>query len=167
MNEQAGVPAREATPPDEPMGLIEAIVLFGGLVVIIDGIGAVVKRLDGLNFLALSCLSLFVSLALYIGAGFVAARHTTFANGVWASIAVVSIDAILGQSLVAVITPSYRELPTELLASVPEGFLAIVIVAAVFGVLISVLLTGLICGAIGAAIAGSAPFRPRYRYITE
>lgn len=163
MDEQAGVPAREAAPPDEPMGLMEAVVMFGGLVVIIDGIGAVIGRLNGLNFQVLSCLSLL----LYIAAGFVAARHTTFANGVWASIAVVSIDAILGQLLVAVIIPTYRELPAELLASVPEGFLAVIIVAAVLGVLISVLLTGLICGAIGAAIAGSAPFRPRYRYVTE
>lgn len=162
MSEHAGAAAREKA-IDEPMGLLEAVILFGGLAVIFDGIGAVIGRLVGIDAPLLACLNIF----LYIGAGFVAARYANIANGVWAGIAVVAIDAILGQLLVMAILPKYRELPTQLFASVPDGFLIVFVVAVAIGSLMSVMITGSICGVIGAAISHAGPFRPRYRYSAD
>lgn len=163
MGEQAQVPIRPVAAPDEPMGFMEALILFGGLAIIFDGIGAVIGRISGLGVPVLSCLNIF----LYIGAGFVAARYATKAAGVWASIAVASVDLVLGQLLVAAILPVYTDLSAQLTESVPTGYLAFLIVGVALISLISVLITGGICGLIGSAIAQSASFRPRYSYPTE
>lgn len=156
----AGGPGVAAAEDERPMGLLEAIILCGGLVVILDGIGAVIGRLNGLDVPVLACLNLF----FYIGAGFIAARHYTKANGVWAGVAVAAIDAVLGQLLIAAILPTYRDAPAELIAQIPDGFLIAIIIGAVLATMISVLIGGAICGAIGAALSHAGPFRPRYSY---
>jgi hypothetical protein len=157
MYNRAEVRAREKAESDQPMGLIEAIVLFGGLAVIFDGIGAVIGRLIGIDAPLFACLNIF----LYIGAGFVAARYSTIANGVWAGIAAVSIDAVLGQLLLFAILPSYKTASADLLKQAPGGLVIVVIIVAVLAMVIGVLILGAICGAIGAAISHAGPFRPR------
>ena len=160
MYNQADVQAYEMEEPERPAGLMEAIILFGGLVVIFDGIGAVIGRLTAVNVPVCACLNIF----LYAGAGFMAARHWTIANGVWAGIGVASIDAVLGQVLIAAILPNYRELITGQIEQVSDGVLIAVLVGALFAMVIGALISGALFGAIGAAISHSGPFRPKYIY---
>jgi hypothetical protein len=160
MYNQAGIQAGERAKAEQPMGLLEAIVLFGGLAVILDGIGAVIGRLIGIEAPLFACLNIF----LYIGAGFVAARYSTIANGVWAGIAVVSIDTVLGQLLLYMFLPSYKTASAGLLQQAPGGLVIAVIIGAVVATVIGALILGAICGAIGAAISHAGPFRPRYSW---
>jgi hypothetical protein len=163
MYNRAEVRASERAESGQPMGLLEAIVLFGGLAVILDGIGAVIGRLIGIEAPLFACLNLF----LYIGAGFVAARYSTIANGVWAGIGVVSIDTVVGQLLLYTILPSYKTASAGLLQQAPGGLVIAVIIGAVLATVIGALLLGALFGAIGAAISHAGPFRPKDIYYSE
>jgi hypothetical protein len=164
MDTGANIDAYKVPADERPSGMLEAIILFGGLAIILQGIGAVIGRLNGIPFAVCACFNPF----LYAAAGFMAARHWTIANGVWAGIAVASLDAVLGQLLSALILPeTYRNAQAELVAALPGGALIFIIVIAVFATLIGVLLFGSLFGVIGAAISHSGPFRPRYRYHWE
>lgn len=140
------------------MGLLEIAALFGGAGILIQGFGVVIERLTGTNLAALACLTPF----LYTGAGFVAGRYGTLANGVWAGIMVAAVNALAGFLLSLLNLPGdYRGLTGQLAAQVPAGVIGVIIVAAVFSILLNVLLGGSLCGALGGAIAQARPFRPR------
>lgn len=147
---------------DQPamMGLLEVVSLCGGILVLVQGFGLVLGRLSGTNVALLSCLSPF----FYIGAGFLAGRYTTIANGVWAGIAVAAIDTVVGMIFSLFSLPSnFAQLQGQLTTAVPAGLVGVVIVIAVLGMSLNVLITGSLCGAIGGAIAQSRPFGPRDR----
>jgi hypothetical protein len=158
MYNQAEVQAYEGPVPERPMGLIEAIVLFGVLAVVFDGIGAVIGRLVGLDLPLCACLNVF----LYVGAGFVAARHSTIANGIWAGIGAVSIDTVLGQLLLLAILPTYQTMLTNQFKQASGGVLIALTVGTIVVTVIVALIIGALFGAIGAAISHAGPFRPRY-----
>lgn len=155
----------EITPHDHTeqsaaMGLLEIVALCGGVLILVQGFGLVFGRLSGTNVALLSCLSPF----FYIGAGFLAGRYATIANGVWAGIAVAAIDTVLSMIFAMFSLPSgFEQMQRQLTASVPAGFVGVIIVIAVLGMALNVLIGGSLCGAIGGAIAQSRPFRPRDR----
>lgn len=145
---------------DEVMGLREAVILFGGLAIILQGIGAVIARMNGWTIAPTACLLPF----LYGAAGFMGARHASIANGVWAAIAVASLDSTIGLLLAAVINPTpYRGFSEGMSAGVPGGVIFVVLaIGLVIGV-ISILISGSLFGVIGAAISHASPFQPRPR----
>lgn len=160
MYNQAEVQQYDEPIHERPMGLVEAIVLFGGLAIILDGIGAVIGRLVGINVPIFACLNIF----LYIGAGFVAARHSTIPNGIWAGIGAVSLDTVLGQLLLFAILPNYQGAITDQLKEASSSLLVAVTIGAIFGTVIGALIIGALFGVIGAAISHAGPFRPKYIY---
>jgi len=155
----------EITPHDRTeqsaaVGLLEIVALCGGVLILVQGFGLVFGRLSGTNVALLSCLSPF----FYIGAGFLAGRYATIANGVWAGIAVAAIDTVLSMIFAMFSLPSgFEQMQRQLTTSVPAGFVGVIIVIAVLGMALNVLIGGSLCGAIGGAIAQSRPFRPRDR----
>ncbi len=149
---------------DEVMGLREAVILFGGLAIIVQGLGAVLARLNGWSVAPTACLIPFI----YAAAGFMGARHASIANGVWAGVAVASLDSTIGVLLAAVINPaSYRRFSDGLPPGAPGGAIVFALaIGLVIGV-VFVLISGSLFGVIGAAIAHASPFRPRHRVVAR
>lgn len=144
----------------EVMGLREAVILFGGLAIIVQGLGAVLARLNGWSVAPTACLVPFI----YAPAGFMGARHARIANGVWAGVAVASLDSTIGSLLAAVINPaSYRRFSEGLPPGAPGGAIVFTLVIGIVFVLIS----GSLFGVIGAAIAHANLFRPRHRVVAR
>lgn len=151
---------------ERPMSMLEAALFFGVLVLILDAIGAVIGRATGLHVPVLVCANVFI----YAATGFVAARYTATVNGVWAGIMVASLDSVFGQMIYLAILPGYRELLTTSAAAqriIPIGIIGVVIVLYVIVLAITTVIIGAFWGFLGAAIAQTGPFRPKYRYIDE
>jgi hypothetical protein len=158
--QHAEITPRDGAAPSAPMGLLEIVALCSGVLILVQGFGLVFGRVTGTNVGLLSCLSPF----FYIGAGFLAGRYATIANGVWAGIAVAALDAVLSMVFALFSLPSgFEQLQRQLTASVPAGFVGVIIVIAILGMALNVLIGGSLCGAIGGAIAQSRPFRPGVR----
>ncbi len=156
----------EPTPlgDDEVMGLREAVILFGGLAIIVQGLGAVLARLNGWPIAPTAYLVPFI----YAAAGFMGARHASIANGVWAGIAVASLDSTIGVLLAAVINPaSYRRLPEGLPPGAPGGVIVFALAIGLIIGVVFVLISGSLWGVIGAAISHASPFRPRPRVAAD
>jgi hypothetical protein len=164
MYEQGTRLGSTAVADDEVIGLREAVLLFGGLAIIFQGLGAVLARINGWPIAPTACLIPFI----YAAAGFMGARHASIANGVWAGIAVASLDSTLGVLLAGVINPApYRGFSEGISAGTPGGatffVLAIGLALGVFFVFVF----GAFFGVIGAAISHSSPFRPRHHLVAR
>ncbi len=147
-----------AVADDEVMGLREAVILFGGLAIIFQGLGAVLARINGWPLAPTACLIPFI----YAAAGFMGARHASIANGVWAGVAVASLDSTIGVLLAGVINPvPYRRLSESMSAGAPGGAIFLGLAIGLMMGIIFVLITGTLFGVIGAAISHASPFRPR------
>ncbi|HEY8600676.1 MAG TPA: hypothetical protein VIL85_19725 [Thermomicrobiales bacterium] len=158
--QQAEITPHNRTAPSAPMGLLEIVALCGGILILIQGFGLVFGRLSGTNVSLLSCLSPF----FYIGAGLLAGRYATIANGVWAGIAVAAIDTVVGMVFALFSLPSgFEQMQRQLGTAAPAGLVGFIIVFVVILACLNVLIVGSLCGAIGGVIGRSGPFRPRDR----
>jgi lysylphosphatidylglycerol synthetase-like protein (DUF2156 family) len=164
------VESTRAERAEQPMSMLEAAIFFGVLSLILDGIGAVVARVIGLDYRALVCLLFFVLIPLIMAAGFVGARYTTTINGVWAGVMVAAINSVFSQIIYVAALPEYRAAVTtsaETQQAIPGAILGIVITIYVVVGGIVTILGGAFWGFIGAAIAQLGIFKPKDAYYAD
>jgi hypothetical protein len=161
--------SRPGESDDQPMSMLEAAIFFGVLSLILDGIGVVIARVAGINFIAVLCLGSFVTTIMIVATGFVAARYTAVINGVWGGIMVAAINSVFSQLILLAGLPEYRELMlrgSQSSGTVATGSAIGMALGVVLGA-IGTIISGAFFGFIGAAISQLGIFRPRIEHGDE
>jgi hypothetical protein len=116
----------------------QTILVFGGVVIIFDGVWSVLARIRGYNYAKLA----WVSLLIYLTAGSVTASGGPVRAGILVGMITAGVDATIGWWLSWKIGPG--RLPYT---DSKEGLIRIIIVTVG-----RVMLTGAFCGLVGALI---------------